>query len=70
MLKTNISYIQKQRDLKVSLLLLLLVVVVVLTIFRKFIFLGPRANTGMVPVHLFQVATTCFPCSPPQLNLE
>jgi hypothetical protein len=34
------------------------------------VFLGPRANAGMVPVFPFQVATTCFPCSPPQLNLE
>jgi hypothetical protein len=35
------------------------------------VFLGPRANAGMVPVFPFQVATTC--CSHvalPQLNLE
>jgi hypothetical protein len=34
------------------------------------LFLGPRVNAGMVPVFPFQAATTCFPCSPPQLNLE
>jgi hypothetical protein len=35
-----------------------------------FVFLGPRANSGIVPIFLFKVATTCFPCSPPHLNLE